>query len=363
LKILDRYLISFFTTKLLWAVLAAIVIFVVMDLAENLDDFIDNNAPASIIFRYYYLFVPYIFYLVLPVAALLATLFTIGGMTVSNELTAIKVAGVPFLRPLFMLTLATCGWAFFAYVLGETLIPSANHERMNIMRYEVKKVPRESGALKGRIYVQMESDRQLYIDHYRAETKEAFGVRLLTVENGKVINRIDAAKMIWLNDNWILQDANEMAFKGMDSVGCPVLWEQSIKLKISGDYLRPDELEKVQTKPEEMNASQLQEFLSRFRRIGGESRRWEVELYAKAAHPVAAIIIVVFGAPIAAVRRRGGTALGFGLSLFICFLYFGLIQTGKIFGIKGVLDPWFSAWIGNIVFAVLGVGLLFKKTE
>ncbi len=363
MKILDRYLISFFTTKLLWAVMAAVVIFVVMDLAENLDEFVDNDASGGVILRYYYLFVPYIFYLVLPVAALLATLFTIGGMTVSNELTAIKVAGVPFLRPLFMLVLATCGWAFITYTLGETIVPQANRERMDIMRYEVKKVPRESRALKGRIYVQVGSDRQLYIDNYRAETKEAFGVRLLEVENGKVIDRFDAAKMIWLNDNWILQDANELQFTGIDSITGPVLWQQDIRLKIPGDDLRPDELEKVQTKPEEMNASQLQEFLSRFKRIGGESRRWEVELYAKAAHPVAAIIIVVFGAPIAAVRRRGGTALGFGLSLFICFLYFGLIQTGKILGIKGVLDPWFSAWIGNIVFAVLGVGLLFRKTE
>lgn len=363
MKILDRYLISFFTTKLLWAVLAATVIFVVMDLAENLDEFIDNDAPGSIIYRYYYLFVPYIFYLVLPVAALLATLFTIGGMTVSNEIIAMKVAGIPFFRPLFMLTLATCGWAFVAYILGETIIPSANRERMDIMRYEVKKVPRDSRALKGRIYVQVGSERQLYIDNYRAETKEAFGIRLLEVEDGKVCNRIDAAKMIWKNENWILQDANEMAFKGLDSIASPVIWQRDIRLNISGDDLRPDELEKVQTKPEEMNGAQLQEFLTRFKRIGGESRRWEVELYAKSAHPVAAIIIVVFGAPLAAVRRRGGTALGFGLSLFICFLYFGLIQVGKILGIKGVLDPWFSAWIGNIVFLVLGVGLLFKKTE
>jgi len=373
MKILDRYIIVTFLKNLIWAIIAATVIFIVVNGVERLDKFVDAKVQLSTVIRYYYLYIPYIFYLILPAAALLATLFTIGGMTMTNELVAIKVSGISFYRPLMLLLLTTGAWAFAAYVLGETVIPPFNREHEDIYRYDVKKLPREYRAKHGRIYVKIGAERQLYINNYKTLTREAFGIKILDVDNGRVIKHIDAEKMVWRDNTWFIDGATERVFDidrnrchpsaGDSSTNVSVTWRRNVDLTISGDGLRPDEFERVKTKPEELNGRELKEFIDRLKSTGGKTMRWDVELLAKASQPVAAVIIVLFGAPIAAVRRRSGTAIGFGISLFICFIYFGFIQVGKILGINGTLPPWLGAWIGNIFFGILGLGLLFKRSS
>jgi lipopolysaccharide export LptBFGC system permease protein LptF len=50
--------------------------------------------------------------------------------------------------------------------------------------------------------------------------------------------------------------------------------------------------------------------------------------------------------------------LGFGLGLLVCFVYFGLMQIGKVLGYNGTLPPQIAAWGGNIIFALFGGGLI-----
>jgi len=356
LIILDRYIIFRYLGNLVWAITAATVIFLVVDLVENLDKFIDSRVPTVTILHYYYLFIPYIIYLILPVATLLATLFTIGGMTLTNELSAMQVSGVPFIRPLVLLILTAGLVAAAGFCLGEGIVPVTNRKRMDIYRYEVRKLPREARARHGKLYIQVEPGRELYIDRYNPSTREAYGIEIIDLSEGRLVRRVDAEKMVWLNSQWHLQSPVQRQFYPDGTVQ----WGSVRSMTISGAGLRPDEIEKVQTAPEEMNWNELRAFIQRLKRIGGSAVRWEVELFFKVSMPVAAVVIVLFGAPIAAVKRRGGTMLGFGLAMFICFVYFGFIQVGKVLGYNETLTPWVSAWIGNAFFGLLGLAILVR---
>ena len=119
-------------------------------------------------------------------------------------------------------------------------------------------------------------------------------------------------------------------------------------------------MEKVQIRPEEMNYIELRDYIRKQKSIGANIVKWKVDLLSKVSLPAATIIIVLFGAPIASIRRRSGTVLGFGLALFICFIYFGFIQIGKVLGHKAVLEPLVSAWAGNVFFGLLGLAILFR---
>lgn len=339
--------------------IAAIVVFLVVNSVENLDKFIDKQVPGATILQYYLLFIPHIIYLILPAVTLLATLFTVGGFTASNELTAIKVAGVPFSRVMLILLITASVCAGGVYFLGETVIPGTNRQQMDIWRYEVKKIPRENRAVRGRIYLQVGQKNQMYIENYRAASREAMGIKMMNVVNGKIKGRIDAEKMIWRDNAWHVQGATKRTF-GDDGA---ITWISDAGFVLNENVLRPDQFEKVQTKPEEMNSLELRDFIHRLKHVGGLTRRWEVELLAKFSTPAAAVIIVFFGAPIAAVRRRGGTVLGFGISLFVCFIYFGLIQVGKVLGFNGTIPPWSAAWGGNIVFGMLGMWMLVRSKD
>ena len=54
MKILDKYLIKQFLQTIVFGLLAFTLIFVVIDMMENLDDFIDQNVSGPVILHYYF---------------------------------------------------------------------------------------------------------------------------------------------------------------------------------------------------------------------------------------------------------------------------------------------------------------------
>jgi len=112
-----------------------------------------------------------------------------------------------------------------------------------------------------------------------------------------------------------------------------------------------------------MSYWELKQFINNIRRNGGNPDRWLVDLYLKIAFPFANFIILLFGAPLASRKTRSGPAVSFGISLFICFLYFGIIKVAQTFGHNGTLPPFIAAWLGNIIFGIGAVYILFKMRK
>jgi lipopolysaccharide export LptBFGC system permease protein LptF len=170
------------------------------------------------------------------------------------------------------------------------------------------------------------------------------------VQNNLLISRVDAKLMKYLKNYWILYDAVKRDF--FDST---VTVEKIPSLEWRELGFKPDDLLRIQSKPEEMNYKELKEFVQKLRATGADALRWRVDLQDKVATPFAAFIIVIFGVPIAVVKRRSGLMVGFGISLVVCFLYFGAVHSGKILGYKGLVDPLISAWGGHVIFGVIGI--------
>ncbi len=92
MKIIDRYTTRSFLVVLIGSIVAILAIFVVLDLVENMESFIDEGAPFMAAMLYYVYYSPWIIVLTLPVAMLLASLSTVGSMTRDYELVALKDA-------------------------------------------------------------------------------------------------------------------------------------------------------------------------------------------------------------------------------------------------------------------------------
>jgi lipopolysaccharide export system permease protein len=73
--------------------------------------------------------------------------------------------------------------------------------------------------------------------------------------------------------------------------------------------------------------------------------------------------MTAIGAPLAARTRRGGFALAFTAALAISFFYYGVLQVGQVLGRQGILPPALAAWMPNIIFGALGVGILVKTPK
>jgi len=53
-------------------------------------------------------------------------------------------------------------------------------------------------------------------------------------------------------------------------------------------------------------------------------------------------------------------ALGFGLSVGISFIYYAFMRTGQALGHNGALPPYLAAWLGDLVFGVIGTVMLVQ---
>jgi len=351
--ILDRYILARFFGILIFAILASIVIFVTVDLIENLDRFIDAHCPAWLVLRYYFLYLPYIIYLTLPVSMLLATLFTVGGLMHSHELAAMQGAGYSLYRIIALHLLVAIPMSVFSVAFGETIVPAANQLRQDIYREKVRLKPRPTAARQGRIYLQVGVGEFLHMESYDPLVQTGYHITIQKVGASRILEHIEADELAWDGTAWILKSGRRRIPQG----GGEHIETFEMLRRNDLDF-EPGDLTKVQTKPEEMNYTELRAFVERLQQSGNRSVKWAIDLAFKISQPFANVVIVFFGVPLAAIRRRGGLVLGFGLGLLVCFVYFGLMQIGKVLGYNGTLPPQIAAWGGNMVFALLGGGLV-----
>ena len=358
ITVLDHYILRKFIINLLISAGAFIIIFLVVDLIENIDKFIDGKAGITLVFMYYLYYIPYIINLTLPISMLLSCLFTLGNMSQHNEIVAQKSAGISLYRiftPLFIL-------AFFisigAGLFSEFVVPWTNQNRLDIFRYDIQKHPKLQGSRRNDIYLQDIANRKISIAFFNGTTNKATQVSLQYFNGRQLVKRIDAKTMNWVDNTWVLHDVVERVFK--DTVVTVSKYDQLIETDLK---FKPESLLELQKQPEEMSFLELETFIKEMTSIGAEVRKWIVELYLKISYPFANFIIILFGAPIAAHKRRSGTAVGIGLSLLICFIYFLFIRMGQVMGHQGTLSPWLGAWLGNIIFGTAGLYTLIAARK
>ncbi len=356
MKILDRHIARTFLLVLAGSMVAFVAIFIIMNLTEQMDRFIDENVPVRAVLLYYLYFTPFILVLTLPIGMLLASLSTIGGLVRSNELTAIKASGVSIYRPIGTFTVLAIFVTAFSFLVSELIVPRAN-ERMEMVwnRYVTKQGAISRTETVNRT-LDLGSGTLLFLRNWdsaaaagqHATLSSSEGIRIERVIQAERIRHTEAGQ--WRLDNATIRE-----------------WVDGAETYIHHDRwiadlpgLDPDELSARHRDPEEMGFSDLLEFVRRGRERGRYITRALVDLHMKVALPFANLIIVLFGSALAATRRRTGLAVGFTTSIIICFTYYVVMRTGQAFGYNGDLQPMLAAWAGNLIFGVLSLYFLFR---
>lgn len=356
LKKIDVYIITHFIKNLLFAFLCFIVIFILVDLFENLDKFIDSKADIYTVLIYYFYFTPEIIRLISPISMLLATLFTAGRMVNYNEVIAVKNAGISLMRfilPFIYIGIIVTGFSIY---FNNWLVPEANKQKVYIEKTYLGKTRSVTGY--NRLYFQDSKNQVVLIEQYKESEQTAYKVSVLIFNPSNPIileKRIDAETMKWENGGWIFNNAVERNFS--DSLSL-----KSFKSVRTDDIpgvkkinLSPDQITKKQLKPDEMNYTELKNFLESQTKGGQNVDRLRVDYYSKISFPFSNLIVIIFGISISTgSKKRKGLALQFGISILVSFIYLGFVKISQTFGYNGDLNPLFTAWLANIAFAGFG---------
>ncbi len=85
-----------------------------------------------------------------------------------------------------------------------------------------------------------------------------------------------------------------------------------------------------------------------------------VEIQKKFALSFACLVFVLFGPPIALRFPRGGVGVTLGVGIVVFGLYYVCLMGGETLSDRGQLPPPVSMWIANVLFALMGIALLWN---
>ncbi|MBM3280597.1 MAG: LPS export ABC transporter permease LptG [Candidatus Handelsmanbacteria bacterium] len=356
MRLLDYYLLRLHLWCLGAAVLALLLISVVVDLIEHIDTFIDYQATGGQILRYYLYHAPYWIGLTLPIAALLGTLFALTSLARANELTAMKAAGISLYRlllPLFAFSLCFGGLAFF---FTDMVVPAATFRYRQVWD-ELRGINRGDGSRR-QVLLQDVEGQLIFARSYDAQRQQAGQVSWEQERGGRVVRRLDAGRLEWRGDHWVLVGGREYLLGESPARTRPFAEEHLPSLT-----LRPEDFAQQHKRTEEMDFGELRAYIARARANGEDATRQQVDLHLKIAFPFTCFVIVLLGAPLAAGARRGGLAGSFGKGILICFAFYSAVKAGQALGWNQLLSPGLAAWLPNLLFGGLGLGLLWRAPK
>jgi len=350
---LDRYLIREQVLSLLAGLLFFVAIFIVVDIFEKLDSFLDNKVPLPVVVHFYLVSIPSIVTMVLPMSMLLSCLLALGQIGRHNELTAMQAAGIGLTRivmPLYVFSFLVCVGVFFA---NETLMPHLNAVRNKIYRGDIKRENLEGATVRTNLAYLGTEGRTFLIRSYNIPEKTMREVVIQEIRQHTLVGRIDAETATWEKDHWVFHEGFTRRFDKNGEYA-----SHFKELSISGLQETPQSFERAEEDPKALSYWELEKYIQRLRQSGSRIQKYLVELYLKISFPLTNFIVVLIGTALAIRVRRGGLAINFGLAVFISFVYYAIIRIGQAFGHSGTLPPVLGAWLGNIVFGVLGLELL-----
>ncbi len=360
IKILDRYLSREFLKALFFSLIAFVLIFILVDVFEKINIFIDARASYLLVVLFYIYQVPFITILTLPVAMLLASMATISQLSRHHEIVAMKAAGLSIYRifaPLFILGLAI---SLSVMIIGETIVPYTNQKKGNLERIQIKRQNTQEPGFRYNLLYDGANGRQYFIKRYDITKGVMDSVSIFQVnQQNRILQRIDAVKGIWTGNNWLLENVIIRRFQQNGTE----ISDSLPKHKLTDVDETPASFSKRELLPDEMGFVELRQHIDRVKRSGGNVQQSIVDLYLKISFPFANFIILLFGLPLLANSRKSNAASGFALSLLICFVFWGLLQTGRALGHSAALSPVLAAWLPNIIFGAIGAFLLYRAPK
>ncbi len=358
MKILDIYIIKKFLGTFFYAISLLIVIVIIFDISENIDEFLEKNAPLEeIIFNYYLNFIPYFINLFVYLFTFISVIFFTSKLASNTEIVAMLSGGVSyyrFLRPYFISAVIL---ALMSFYLGNFLIPHTNIKRREFKDKYMENLNQDKDR---NIHLKTGPQTYVYLENFNVTTNTGVKFSLETFEGNKLVYKMmgdrlrwDSTRNFWMVDNYSIREIDglqETLRRGnrLDTV---------LNLKPSDLYVKKEDFE-------EMNFWELRDRIEEERQKGSQKAKvYDVEKHKRIAGPFATIILTLIGVTLSSRKIRGGIGMHLGLGIGFTFTYILFMQVSIVFATFGNLSPFLAAWIPNLIFAVVGLVLLWTAQK
>ena len=359
------------TTFVLFALLA---LFLFFDMVQQLDEIGRRGFQLHHAFAYVALTLPSRTYELMPIAALIGTIYALSKLAANSEFTIMRVSGMSTRR--LMNSLLVIGLLFvgLTYVLGEFVSPPAEQLaqrvrlkatgsqisvrdfRTGVWIRDVLKTP--AGAIEAFRFinvVKVSPDASITSDWRIFEFDSNYRLRSITRAESGTYSQ---------GRGWTLTDVVETRLPELPtgstsptSAGTQVIHEPSRAWR---SELRPDIFGVLMVLPERMAGWDLAQYIQHLAENKQQTERYEIAFWGKLFYPWAVLVMMALALPFAYLHvRAGGLSLKIFTGVMIGVLFYGL---NKLFAHLGLLNTWppiIVAALPSLVVLALAMSALY----
>jgi len=360
MKLLDKYILKKILTTFFFVVLILVAIISVIDMTEKLDKFSENSMPASVILGYYLDFIPWIAGLIAPITVFIAIVYVTSRMAGQTEIIAILSSGISFRRfllPYFMGAFLLAALSFF---LNGWLIPKSNRSRL---AFESQYFHKDYYFEGRNLHMQIEPNVYLFIQSYNNQTNVGYQPTLEKLRDHELVEKLtaetiqwDSTKGKWTFQWWKVHQVDKIFNVNHDpNRGVVITSGEKLDTALS---ISPKDFESENRKFDGMTIPELQEHINKLKFRGATGvEAYEVEKYIRFASPFTIFVLVFMGVIVSARKSRGGTGFQIALGFFLSFIFILFFTMSCTFAEAGSLSPFIAAWIPNVVFTAISLGM------
>ena len=361
MRILDRYVLRNFLQVYLYCIAGFISIWLIFDISDNISTFIDERISLLLAVRYYATQVPQVFIILLPVSLLLALLFTLGRMSRANEVVSMLTAGVSLPRvlvPLIGMGLLTVAASM---ALNYSLAPHADLARKTFLS---EAQARPSRLIEGQIFRNRTDARTWFVQNFRHGGNSFNNVQVLQQDaNDNIITDYLATRAFYRPETktWELENAKVVHY---DHTG-NIIDEQIYPLLMVEHWSEtPFRLGSANERAEFLSLPELREYLHFNADFPATLLApFRTHLQYRLALPWTCLVVVCIAAPLGIGYSRRGVLSSVAAAVMLVFSMNFLTHLFLALGEGDRISAWTAAWTPNLLFAAIGLYLLYLRAS
>ncbi|MFV0397977.1 MAG: LptF/LptG family permease [Bacteroidales bacterium] len=356
-KRIDTYIIKKFLGTYVFSLFLIIAIAVMLDVNENLDDFIRSNAPLNeIVFDHYLNFIPWFTTLFSPLFVFISVIFFTSKLADNSEIIAMQSSGMSIKRLLIPYLFSALVISTFNLYLNSYVIPKANVKRIE---FEDKYIRKKKKDFASNIQLKVSPNVIAYVERYDDQTKIGYHFSLERFENKVLMSRLTAQSIQYDSLNkWKINNYLIRKFEGkQEKLIAGATMDTIIEM-------RPLDFLITVSDAEQMTSPELSDYIQRqiTRGAGGVSGL-KIELEKRFSMFMAAFILTVIGMSISSKKVKGGMGLNIGIGLALGSSYILFMTISSTFAVNGQTSARLAAWIPNIIFTFIALILYMRAPK
>jgi lipopolysaccharide export system permease protein len=359
----DRYLSRQFLGIFAICLGALFVLWMLLDLNDNLGDFSGADNQFTSVLNFYILRSPAILIVLLPYSLLLANIYCLGKLSKTNEIIAMVQSGTGILRLSLPLIFAGCWCSILLLGLNYQWAPHAEGKRGDMIDLAQGRPIIEA---KNVLFRAPNSNRLWMVGTFPQnflKGEPLQNIEITTINPDRTIKtRIESKSAsynkqtrTWNFHNPLISRFEPGQAPVYEQLNQPLIrktWKETpsqiIKPGLTVEYLGIPELKSWLISPlaKQMTAN-LPSYLT--------------HLHYRWALPITCIVTVLLAVPLSIhfSRRGGGSGIFLAVVLSVMMLFISTITLAL--GESGTLTPFVAAWFPNILFSVLGLYLYHRR--